>query len=79
LPDLILQPEQPPRIIHSHLHPIVLADRAGIEPHRGVVDAPLDYYSVVCFDEMTRPTDTCFIIAHDPITMALSIAGENDP
>ena len=34
----IPQPEQPPRILPADLHPIVLADRAGIEPHRGVVD-----------------------------------------
>jgi hypothetical protein len=35
---LISQPEQPPRILPSDLLPVVLADRAGIEPHRGVVD-----------------------------------------
>jgi hypothetical protein len=76
---LIPQPERPPRILPSDLHPIALADRAGVEPHRGVVDAPLDCYSVECFDEMTRPTGTRFIITHDPITMALPIAEENDP
>src|SRR5580658_10291143 len=38
MPSSIPQPEQPPRILPTDLHPIVLADRAGIEPHRGVVD-----------------------------------------
>jgi hypothetical protein len=43
-----------------------------------VVDAPLDDCSVACFDEMTRSTDTRFIIITH-ITMALSIAEKSDP
>jgi hypothetical protein len=32
------QPEQPPRILPPDLQAVILADRAGIEPDRGVVD-----------------------------------------
>src|ERR1700689_2344481 len=32
------EPEQPPRILPADLRPVILADRAGIEPDRGVVD-----------------------------------------
>jgi hypothetical protein len=72
---LVPQPEQPPRILPADFHPIVLADRAGVEPDRGVVDVLFDDYNVDRFrnllDEMTRSTDTRFIIiTHNPITMA---------
>src|SRR5580693_1904221 len=35
---LIRNPEQPPRVLAPDLHPIILADRAGVEPIGGVVD-----------------------------------------
>ena len=34
LPGLVAQPEQPPRILPPDLHPVVLADPAGIEVGR---------------------------------------------
>lgn len=73
-PVSIAQPEQPPRIVAADLSPIVLTDRAAIEPNRGVVDALLDAYNVgrLCslIDEMTRSTGIRFIIiTNNSITM----------